>query len=56
MRKRKPKLRILAPDPRYNDPLVTQFVNNMMLSGKKSGTFAIFYRALDICEIQNGRR
>ena len=48
MRKRKPKLRIIAPDPRYGDPIVTQFVNNMMLSGKKSTAFTIFYAAMDI--------
>ncbi|MCC6726357.1 MAG: 30S ribosomal protein S7, partial [Saprospiraceae bacterium] len=34
MRKHKPKPRILLPDPRYSDMVVTQFVNNMMLSGK----------------------
>ncbi len=54
MRKRKPKLRILAPDPRYKDPLVTQFVNNMMLNGKKSGAFTIFYDALDIIKSKMG--
>ena len=48
MRKRKPKLRIINPDPRYGDPVVTQFVNNMMLQGKKSVSFRIFYDALDI--------
>lgn len=48
MRKRKPKLRILAPDPRYGDPMVTQFVNNMMWQGKKSVAFRIFYDAMDI--------
>jgi len=48
MRKRKPKLRIAAPDPRYGDPLVTQFVNNMMFSGKKSLAFQVFYDAMDI--------
>lgn len=48
MRKRKPKLRILQPDPRYGDPLITQFVNNMMMEGKKSGAFRIFYDAMDI--------
>lgn len=36
------------PDPRYNDPMVTQFVNNMMLQGKKSTAFAIFYQAMDL--------
>jgi small subunit ribosomal protein S7 len=48
MRKRKPKLRIVQPDPRYKDPMVTQFVNNMMWQGKKTTAFAIFYDAMDI--------
>ena len=48
MRKRKPKPRIIAPDPRYGDQTVTQFVNMMMLSGKKSTAFKIFYDAMDI--------
>lgn len=48
MRKRKPKLRIIAPDPRYGDPVVTQFVNNMMWEGKKSTAFRIFYDAMDL--------
>lgn len=48
MRKRKPKVRIINPDPRYGDPVVTQFVNNMMLQGKKSVAFRIFYDAMDV--------
>jgi len=48
MRKRKPKVRYLAPDPRYKDQMVTRFVNNLMLEGKKSLAFKIFYDALDI--------
>lgn len=47
MRKRKPKKRIIQPDPRYKDPMVTQFVNNLMLQGKKSTSFKIFYDAMD---------
>jgi small subunit ribosomal protein S7 len=54
MRKRKPKLRVIAPDPRYSDPMVTQFVNNMMWEGKKSGAFTIFYDALDIVKERTG--
>lgn len=54
MRKRKPKLRILIPDSRYNDSLVTQFVNNMMWEGKKSTAFTIFYDALDIVKKKMG--
>lgn len=47
MRKRKPKKRILQPDPRFGDQVVTQFVNNMMWEGKKSVSFSIFYDAMD---------
>ncbi|MFH0755941.1 MAG: 30S ribosomal protein S7 [Bacteroidota bacterium] len=50
MRKTKPKKRILLPDPRYKDPYVTRFVNNLMLSGKKSTAYDIFYGAMDIVE------
>ncbi|MFO7873485.1 MAG: 30S ribosomal protein S7 [Bacteroidales bacterium] len=48
MRKTKPKKRILLPDPRFNDTLVTRFVNNMMLRGKKNLAYNIFYDAIDI--------
>lgn len=54
MRKRKPKLRITQPDPRYGDPLVTQFVNNMMWRGKKSTAFRLFYDAMDIIKERTG--
>ena len=47
MRKQRAKKRYLAPDPRFQDPLVTRFVNNMMWSGKKSVAFHIFYDAID---------
>lgn len=48
MRKRSPKKRILLPDPKYRDAMVTQFVNNMMFSGKKSHSLNIFYNAIDL--------
>ncbi|OJV21995.1 MAG: 30S ribosomal protein S7 [Bacteroidetes bacterium 41-46] len=48
MRKTKPKKRILLPDPKYHDVLVTQFVNNLMYQGKKSIAYSIFYDAMDI--------
>ena len=41
-------MRVIAPDPRYGDPMVTQFVNMMMLQGKKSVAFKVFYDAMDI--------
>jgi small subunit ribosomal protein S7 len=47
MRKAKAKKLPLAPDAKYNDPLVTRFVNNIMWQGKKSVAFTIFYDALD---------
>jgi len=50
MRKRKAKKRILLPDPKFNDQLVTRFVNNLMWDGKKSVAFKVFYDALDIVE------
>ena len=43
MRKARAKKRPLLPDPRFNDTLVTRFVNNLMLDGKKSIAFNIFY-------------
>ena len=50
MRKKQAKKRPLLPDPRFNDKLVTRFVNMMMLSGKKSVAFRVFYDAIDIIE------
>jgi len=50
MRKGRPKKRIILPDPKYQDKLVTQFVNNLMFSGKKSTALTIFYEAMDIVE------
>ena len=50
MRKAKPKKRILLPDPKFNDVLVTRFVNDLMIDGKKTIAFNIFYSALDIVE------
>ena len=47
MRKAKPKKRIILPDPKFGDVLVTQFVNNLMVDGKKSIAFGILYDALD---------
>jgi small subunit ribosomal protein S7 len=42
------------PDPRFNDPLVTRFVNNMMYDGKKSTAFKIFYDAIDLVSQRTG--
>jgi small subunit ribosomal protein S7 len=50
MRKSKPKKRITLPDPKFGDVLVTKFVNNMMLSGKKNLSYKIFYDAMEVVE------
>ena len=47
MRNSQPKKIPLAPDPKFNDKLVTRFVNNLMWEGKKSGAFNIFYDSLE---------
>ena len=48
MRKAKPKKRILLPDPKFHDIEVTRLVNNLMLQGKKSIAYSIFYDAIDM--------
>jgi small subunit ribosomal protein S7 len=53
MRKRAAKKRPLLPDAKYNDQLVTRFVNNLMWDGKKSVAFKVFYDAIDIVDEKN---
>ena len=48
MRKSRAKKRILIPDPKFGSSLVTRFVNNLMIDGKKSIAFKVFYGALDV--------
>jgi small subunit ribosomal protein S7 len=50
MRKRQAKKRPILPDPKFNDQLVTRFVNMLMWDGKKSVAFKIFYDAMAIVE------
>ena len=50
MRKRQAKKRPLLPDPKFNDQLVTRFVNMMMWDGKKSVAFKVLYDAIAIVE------
>ncbi|HLA60273.1 MAG TPA: hypothetical protein VK622_15975, partial [Puia sp.] len=47
MRKSQAKKLPLAPDAKYNDILVTRFVNNLMWQGKKNTAFGLFYDAID---------
>ena len=48
MRKGRAKKRILLPDPKFGKTLITRFVNNIMLDGKKNTAYKIFYDAMDI--------
>ena len=50
MRKAKPKKRYVLPDPKFKDDLVTKFVNYLMVDGKKSIAYNIFYNAIDLVE------
>ena len=54
MRKAKPKKRYILPDPKFADALVTRFVNNLMVDGKKSIAYSIFYDALVQVEDKTG--
>ena len=53
MRKRQAKKRPILPDPKFNDQLVTRFVNMMMWDGKKSVAFKIFYDAISVVDEKN---
>jgi small subunit ribosomal protein S7 len=48
MRKSKPKKRIILPDPKFNDVMVTRFVNDLMVDGKKTTAYAVFYGAMEM--------
>lgn len=54
MRKGRPKKRIIRPDAQYNDEMVTKFVNNLMLRGKKEKAFQIFYDAINMVSEKTG--
>src|SRR2546423_15165993 len=54
MRKSQAKKLPLSPDPRFNDKLVTRFINNIMWEGKKSVAYEIFYNAIEKVSKQTG--
>jgi len=56
MRRSKPKKRIILPDPKFNEVLVTRFINNMMYDGKKNTTYTIFYDALDLVKERTAKK
>ena len=49
-RRRSAQKREILPDPKYHDKLVTKFINNMMLDGKKSLSEKIFYNSMDLMQ------
>ena len=54
MRRRKAERRTVLPDPKFNDQLVSKFVNSVMTSGKKSVAQKIVYHAFDVIEEKTG--
>jgi small subunit ribosomal protein S7 len=55
MRRRAAEKREVNPDPKFNDLVVTKFINCLMEDGKKSVAEAIFYSALDRLQQRTGR-
>ncbi len=53
-RKHKAKVRDVLPDPRYNDVIVTKFINGLMYDGKKSVAEKMVYGAFDLAEKKSG--
>ncbi len=53
-RKRKAEVREVLPDPKFQDVVITKFVNTLMIGGKKSVAEKIFYGALDIIQEKTG--
>ncbi|WP_185851408.1 30S ribosomal protein S7 [Blattabacterium cuenoti] len=56
MRKVKKKIKIYFPDPKFNDTLVTRFVNHLMKNGKKNLAYKIFYDAIKKIEKIKGEK
>jgi small subunit ribosomal protein S7 len=50
MRKKRAEKRYLKPDPKFNDILVSKFVNYMMLDGKKSVARRVIYNSFELIE------
>jgi small subunit ribosomal protein S7 len=54
MRKAKPKKRYILPDPKFQETLVSKFVNYLMVKGKKNVAYAIFYDAIALVTEKTG--
>jgi small subunit ribosomal protein S7 len=53
-RKRKADIREVLPDPKYQDIVITKFMNTLMIGGKKSIAEKIFYGALELVQEKTG--
>ena len=49
-RRREVPERIIIPDPKYNNKLVSKFIKSIMRDGKKSTAESILYKAFDVIE------
>ena len=49
-RRREVVKRSVLPDPKYNDIIVTKFINSLMRDGKKSTAESIFYGGMGLIE------
>tara|TARA_R110000772_G_scaffold78757_5_gene168875 strand:+ start:2136 stop:2606 length:471 start_codon:yes stop_codon:yes gene_type:complete len=49
-RRRRPEKRVILPDPKFKDQVLSKFMNNLMQDGKKSTAERIVYGALDSVE------
>ena len=49
-RRKRATKRVVLPDPKFKDRLVTRFINSLMIQGKKSLAERVFYDAMDIIE------
>ena len=55
MRRRKAEVRVIPPDPQYNNVELARFINRIMMKGKKTIAQRIVYSAMEIVEKQSSR-
>ena len=55
MRRRSAERRPVSPDPKYNDVLVSRFINYVMQDGKKNVAQGIVYDAIELVEQRTGK-
>ena len=54
-RRRAAEKRVVLPDPKFGDQVVTKFMNSLMYAGKKSVAEAILYGAFDLIQQKTGQ-